>query len=84
MPKSRVRKKAAFTPPPKKLAKNRHGSTWVAPTMLVFFLLGMGWLVAYYLTNGATVPFSEIPAGADLGIGFGAILIGFGLATQWR
>lgn len=79
MPKSRVRKKALYTPPP--VAKKKHGQPWIAPAMVTFFVLGIIWLVVYYITNG------DLPVGIgnwNLAVGFGFICAGFGFATQWR
>ncbi len=83
MPKSRVRKKAAYTPPPQRSPKKRTSPPWVAPTMVALFLLGIAWLVTFYISGG------DMPGLRPLGnwsllIGFGFIVGGFALATQWR
>ena len=54
MPKSRIRKKADFTPPPGE-AGDRHrlsNRSWVAPVMLALFLIGLAWIVVFYVTEG--------------------------------
>ena len=84
MPESRGRKKErsdlrpATTP-----AKPGPSPRWLAPLMLVLFGIGVVWLVVYYVSGG------EAPLMRDLGawnlaIGFGFIVVGFGLSTQWR
>src|SRR4051794_17415857 len=52
VPKSRVRKKAAYTPPPAKSDRKKYSAPWVGPVMLTLFLLGIIWLVVYYVTQG--------------------------------
>jgi formylmethanofuran dehydrogenase subunit A len=83
VPKSRIRKKSAYTPPPTRSKKKIAGKPWVGPAMGVFFLVGIAWLVVYYLTQG-DIPVFRALADWNLAIGFGLICVGFGLATQWR
>ncbi|WP_037574293.1 cell division protein CrgA [Phaeacidiphilus oryzae] len=86
MPKSRIRKKADYTPPPAPAGagavKLKSGRGWVAPLMLVFFLIGLVWIVLYYVTSG------QWPVQAlgnwNIVIGFGFIAAGFGVSTQWK
>ena len=83
MPKSRVRRRAVYTPPPTKSAKKLPSPPWVAPTMLTLMLLGIAWLVAYYVTGG-DAPLLRTIGSWNLLIGFGLLIGGFGLSTQWR
>ena len=83
MPKSRVRRKAAYTPPPTKSATKVAGKPWVGPAMGVFFLIGIAWLVTYYIT-GANMPLFDSLDDWNLLVGFGFICVGFGLATKWH
>lgn len=81
MPRSRVRKKAAYVPPPKRSASKKVSPPWVGPAMVVLFLLGLAWLIVYYFSGGV----APAPVGGwNLLIGFGFIIAGFGLSTQWR
>ncbi len=82
MPKSRVRSKAVYTPPPKS-AKAKVSPPWLVPTMLGCLLLGLAWIVLYYITNGSTPVQSSIGAW-NMVIGFGLFIAGLGLATKWR
>ena len=88
MPESKKRKKPVYTP---SLAPGADGSArsrrpspvWLAPLMLALFLIGIVWLVVFYLSQG------DMPLVGDLGngnllIGFGFIVLGFALSTQWR
>ena len=83
MPKSRVRRKPAYVPPPTRSAKKMSGKPWVGPAMGIFFLVGIAWLVIYYITS-ANIPLFSTLGNWNLAVGFGLICIGFGLATQWR
>lgn len=83
MPKSRVRKKPDYTPPPTKKAPvklDRRG--WVAPTFCALFIIGLMWIVVYYITGGSW-PIPDI-GGWNIAIGFGFIAAGFGVSTQWK
>lgn len=84
MPKSRIRKKADFTPPPEKTAtfKLHNGRRWVAPLMLALFLLGLAWIVIFYVTTGS-LPVEAI-GNWNIVIGFGFIAGGFVVSTQWK
>ena len=85
MPESKKRKKAVYTPPPAPGASKKKGPSpvWLAPLMLALFLIGIVWLVTFYLVG------NDMPVTGDLGnknllVGFGFIIAGFGLSTQWR
>ncbi|GGO86147.1 cell division protein CrgA [Wenjunlia tyrosinilytica] len=84
MPKSRIRKKADFTPPPEKQARVKLGSSrnWIAPLMLALFLIGLAWIVVFYVTTG------DFPIKAwgnwNIVAGFGFIAGGFVVSTQWK
>ena len=81
MPKSRVRAKAAYTPPPTRSARKRVSPAWVPALMVGCFLLGIVWITIFYVTGG------DLPVNIgnwNLLIGFGLIIAGFGISTQWR
>lgn len=83
MPKSRVRKKADYTPPQKATSKSAAISArWVAPTMVTLFLVGLVWVVVYYISGG-TLPIDAIGAW-NLLIGFVFIFGGLMVATRWK
>ena len=82
MPKSRVRKKAAYTPPPTRSPKKRVSPPWVAPLMVGLFLVGIVWLILFYVSNNS-VPVSAL-GNWNLLVGFGFIVAGFAVSTQWR
>ena len=83
MPKSRLRRRKAFTPPPERTAAVRVGSPrWLVPLMIACFVLGLLWVVVYYVTQ-TEYPISGIGLW-NMGIGFGLIIVGFILSTQWK
>jgi hypothetical protein len=85
VPKSRVRKKQAYTPPPPPhelvAPKERR---WIAPLMVTLFLVGLIYLVVWYLAGNDVPVMKDLSALVNVGIGFGLILGGFICATQWR
>ena len=83
MPKSRVRQKAAYTPPPTRSAKKKISPPWVAPLMLGLFVVGVLWLAVFYITGG-TAPLIDALGNWNLAVGFGFIVGGFIVSTQWH
>ena len=88
MPKSKSRKskEPAYTPPPAKTPEsfNVGNPVLLAPVMVTMFILGLLWIVVFYLIG------SQVPLMSDLGnltnvlIGFALIGVGFALATRWK
>jgi hypothetical protein len=84
VPKSRVRQKAVYTPPPPKTAAAKKTSApWVGPTIVAGLLVGLAWIVVYYTTNGG-IPGMTALGGWNLVVGFVFIIGAVGLSTQWR
>ncbi len=81
MPESRLRKKSAYTPPPKPTAPKVNGRFFV-PIMVTLLVVGLAWIVVFYITE------TQYPIPAigywNLAIGFGILLGGFGMTTRWR
>ena len=81
MPKSRGRKKTDYTPPSKAAVKV--GSpVWLVPLMVGLLLLGLAWIIVYYVSS-ARLPIPGVEHW-NLLIGFGLILAGFVLSTKWK
>lgn len=61
---------------------------WFLPVMSFFFLLGLAWMVTYYVTQGAWPLGSAIPnlnlKDANILIGFGLVMVGFAMTTRWK
>ncbi|MGE5765188.1 MAG: cell division protein CrgA [Mycobacterium leprae] len=83
MPKSRIRRRAAYTPPPTRSRAKSVSPPWLAPLMVTMFLLGIAWLTVFYLTNGDVWGLREL-GNWNLAVGFGFIMAGFAISTQWR
>lgn len=89
MPKSKVRKKVAYTPPkndsrvttPVKVAGPTH-PVYVA-VMLGLMLFGLAWLVVNYLAGDA-IPFMIALGSWNFLIGFSLIVIGLLMTMRWR
>ncbi len=81
MPKSRVRSKAVYTPPPRS-AKAKVSPRWLVPTMLGCLIVGLVWIVVFYVSQ------QSYPIGAlgawNLVVGFGFLVTGVGLSTKWH
>jgi formate/nitrite transporter FocA (FNT family) len=82
VPKSRVRTKPVYTPPPSRSKAKKVSPRWLVPAMLACLLIGLAWISLYYVTQGS-LPISAIGAG-NLVVGFGFIIGGVVLSTKWR
>lgn len=86
MPESKSRKKGLYTPPPEDRVSRkpvRIGSPrWVAPAMVAFFVLGLVWIVAYYVAPQA--PYINDLTYWNVAIGFALIGVGFIFSTKWK
>ena len=88
MPKSKLRKKVADARAHNQevVAETPHGPLespkWLAPTMVAACLIGLFWIVVFYVTQTA-YPVPGIGAW-NMIIGFSFIGVGFSLATRWR
>ncbi|MEV6526069.1 cell division protein CrgA [Longispora sp. NPDC051575] len=89
MPKSQIRKKKVYTAPadlnPATIAAakaNRPSPPWVPALAVALIVLGIAWLVVFYLTAG------EWPVASlrywNLGIGFGALVGSLLVFSRWR
>lgn len=56
--------------------------SWLAPVMVGAFILGLIWIVVFYVSQ-TTYPIPGIGAW-NMVVGFAFIGVGFTLATKWR
>ena len=93
MPESKGRPKAPYVPPQKKKDPVKIGpKPWVAPVMVACFLIGLIWIVVFYIAGSdiTNVPLmgqiAALPHGNlwNVLIGFAFIGAGFIFATKWR
>lgn len=82
MPESRARKKAGYTPPPVKASGPRQSPRWYAPVMVVLFVVGLAYIVTFYVSE-TRYPVPQLGR-ANILVGFAVIMAGFGMATRWR
>lgn len=66
------------------LRKDAPNPVWFKPVMFGFMLLGLVWIVLYYITS-ANLQLPVPPLGqANIFVGFGFILIGFLMTPWWK
>ena len=86
MPKSRLRKKNKDNRPAPVVAEKNplelESPSWLAPTMIAAFLIGLFWIVIFYISQ-TRYPIPNIGAW-NMVVGFAFIGVGFSLATRWR
>lgn len=57
---------------------------WVAPAMVASLLIGLIWIVVFYLAGNDIGFMRSIGNLGNVAIGFGFIGVGFALSTRWR
>jgi hypothetical protein len=90
VPESRTRKSAAEKRKlkaqretrPKKI-KPPSSRRWVPPTFIAVGLLGVAWLITYYIA-GTQIPFMDALGNWNILIGMGGMAAAFVIATLWR
>jgi hypothetical protein len=55
---------------------------WFKPIMFGLMLLGLIWIIVYYISQSA-LPIAELGDGNIL-VGFGIMFVGFLMTTRWR
>jgi hypothetical protein len=55
---------------------------WFKPLMFGFMLLGLAWLLVYYISD-SHFPIAAL-GNANIAIGIGIMLVGFLMTTRWR
>ena len=55
---------------------------WFKPTMFGFMLIGLVWIIVFYLSQGS-LPITSVGSW-NIMIGFGIMFIGFLMTTRWR
>jgi hypothetical protein len=90
VPKSKVRKKSAYTPPEGVVA-GRAGQAralkpsprWYAPVMVTLMVLGLLWIAVFYVA-GERIPFMASLDVWNFAIGFGLMVAGLIMSMRWR
>jgi len=90
VPKSKVRKKPAApirSSAPSASRALAPSPPWYPIVMASVLLLGLAYMVVYYLTSSGTDPHVPIMASLhawNFAIGFGVMLLGLVMAVRWR
>lgn len=83
MPESKGRSKPSFTPPPTARGKQGPSPRWWAPVMLGLMVVGLVWVVTYYISGVRQLPVPQLERW-NLAVGFGIMMAGFLMTTRWR
>jgi hypothetical protein len=79
--KGRDHKSTAYTPP--RVGKSAEPNpTWWAPVFIVLLVVGLLWIVVYYISE-YKYPVASLGAW-NLGVGFVLLLGGFAMTMRWR
>ncbi len=66
------------------LRKDAPNPVWFKPVMFGFMLLGLAWIVLYYITSATLqLPIPQIGQ-ANIFVGFGLVLVGFLMTPWWK
>jgi hypothetical protein len=88
MPKSKLRdkvrkqRKFAAEIKPEVAATKAESPKWLAPVMVANFIIGLIWIVIFYISS-TNYPIPGIGAWNML-VGFGFVGVGFSLSTRWQ
>jgi Cell division protein CrgA len=87
VPKSQVRKKKVYTPPTDIRAattatSKKPSPVWVPAVAVAMIVIGIAWLVVYYLSSQAYPV--ESWSYWNLAIGFGCMVASLGILSRWR
>lgn len=89
-PESKTKSEAKTKSEPKKQSEPKPhapgSSRWVVPTFVTVGLLGVIWMVVFYVssTTGIQVPLMSDIGYWNLAIGMGLLAIALFLTTQWK
>ena len=63
-------------------SEKRENPVWFKPVMFGFMIIGLAWIVIFYISQGSL----PVPALGQWNIlvGFGVAFIGFLMTTRWR
>jgi len=88
MPESKGRKREVGFQGPSGIGERkvaRIGSpSWLAPAMVACFVLGMLYIVVFYIAGSQIPGMKDLSPLINVAIGFGFIIVGFVFATRWR
>jgi len=56
---------------------------WFKPIMFGFMLVGLIWIIVFYVSGSTQLPIPDLGSGNIL-VGFGIMFVGFLMTTRWR
>jgi hypothetical protein len=68
--------------PPSRPAEDVPNAVWFKPVMFGFMLIGLAWIIVFYVSN-QQFPIASLGSWNIL-VGFGILFIGFLMTTRWR
>ena len=80
--KAEIREKSKKGGTPSRTPVKIGSPRWILPLMLAMFIIGIIWIVAYYVAPEA--PWISTLGWWNVVIGFGFLAVGFVIATRWR
>ena len=69
--------------PVKKTGEQAPNPVWFKPIMFGFMLIGLIWIIVFYVSGGTQLPIPSLGSGNIL-VGFGIMFVGFLMTTRWR
>lgn len=75
-------KSAAAAQAPQRSGDDAPNPVWFKPVMFGFMLIGLAWIIVFYVSQGA-FPIAALGSWNIL-VGFGIAFIGFLMTTRWR
>lgn len=91
MPESSSRKKKIAKPATENYSASKNvdqpNPSWYAPLMLSFMVLGLVWIIVYYVSSaqfplGSGTPFNI--QNWNIAVGFLIAMVGFVMTTRWK
>lgn len=82
MPESKSRKKPTQSNTTASSAERKPNPVWYKPVMFGLMILGLLWIIVYYVSE-ARFPIPSIDSWNIL-VGFGLAIIGFLMTTRWH
>lgn len=83
MPESKSRRRPNRGPAEQPASKAQQpNAVWFKPVMVTLMLVGLLWIITYYISNGAW-PIPNI-SNWNILIGFAIAISGFMMTTRWR
>ena len=69
-------------PAPARGGEPEPNAVWFKPVMFGFMLIGLAWIIVFYVSQGA-LPVASFGS-FNILVGFGIAFIGFLMTTRWR